>query len=128
MRQHGLMRLIVIIGISILLVFSFQTTAFAGTKPTAVKKAMDECAKALRKLKQKTKGFLAHADKIRARIAKPVDDQAELSKKDWQNYITNPRSKTWREEKNEVKNAISNYQKKCKGITKKIKTMDKPPE
>jgi len=85
--QQKLMRLILAIGISILLVFSFQTTAFAGTNPTAVKRAMDECAKALRKLKKKTKGFLAHADKIRARIAEPVDDQAELSKKDWNNYM-----------------------------------------
>lgn len=128
MRQHNLRRLIIAIGISILLAFSFQTTAFAGTNPTAVKKSMDECAKALRKLQKKTKGFLGHVDKIRVKIAKPVDDQAELNKKDWKKYITGPRSKSWREEKDEVKGAISNYQKKCKGITNKIKTMDKPPE
>lgn len=117
-----------IFGICTLFLFTFNAHAMAGTKPEVVKSKMEECADALEELKDDVSDFLRYVNGVKENIDQPVDEQDELSAKEWKKMITGPRAKTWREEKDKVKNSISVYQKKCQKITKAISNMDKPAE
>ncbi|WP_103918912.1 hypothetical protein [Candidatus Venteria ishoeyi] len=105
-----------------------QSEVMAGTKPSAVKSKMESCADAVENLEEASDDFLDTVNRVKATIDQPVDEQAELSNKQWQKLITKPRSEAWRKEKDELKAAVKAYQTNCKGITKAIKNMEKPAE
>lgn len=122
-REHFL-----VAGICIVFLITFGPNALAGTKPEAVKAKMEECADALEELESDVSAFLQYVNSVKRDIDQPVDEQDELSAKEWKKLVTGPQAKAWRGEKDKLKNSIKDYQKKCQKITKAISSMDKPAE
>lgn len=123
MKHKTLLALSLCLSAAFLLV---SAPTFAKTDPNKLKEHMESCEQAVEDLTDAGKEFGSYVAGVKKNIAKPVDEQDELSAKDWTKLITGPKSQAWREEKDKLKAAIKQYEKSCKGITKKIKNMDKP--